>query len=459
MADATPPHSPASSACLMSLFIDDFSLSDTHQNPSTQAQTPTTQHPKNSLPTPLPVPTIPPSTQINSIFRSRHKNDLPLLIPAASFLSTITAKCSSPQFLATQILKPIQQPLNNDDMSTNKNEVQVMLSQDGSHFLDNPNYTTKVYMDVLDMLSRIISTNTNGKEETVATESRMDGQDIDNSDLAVNESQNLVTANSAMNGSQNSVTANSAMNGSRNPVMAKSAVNGSRNSVTADFAVNESRNGTEDLIPHPTINEPQRYYYRGLPSLTLLQDLNLHELWDTLFGKEGPNTSATKDDYQTYNGTIPSSTPDGKRPVLNPLLMRLWVSTAGCITPLHYDRCHGLLLQLHGPKRFLLFPLHNAPHLSLHNGLTGPSHASKLLNTTLALTSPPSSPLRQDFAERYPKVTGTQPYLVDLREGDVLYTPPGWCHEVTSLGGSVSVTVPWDMEVGEREECPGWMKF
>ena len=33
----------------------------------------------------------------------------------------------------------------------------------------------------------------------------------------------------------------------------------------------------------------------------------------------------------------------------------VWLGSAGCVTPLHYDLCHGLLVQVRGVKRFTYF--------------------------------------------------------------------------------------------------------
>ncbi|KAJ3038144.1 hypothetical protein HDV00_000944 [Rhizophlyctis rosea] len=382
MDSPSPPNSPSSSACMMhEFFADDFSLPSSGTPPPTTT-TPTPTKPIVGLPIPRPVPTIPPPTPICSVFRTRYKNTSPLHIPSAPFLSPLTEKCSSAEYLATQILNPIQPAGSNENNpltpESTSHKVQVMLSQDGTHFLDNPNYTSKVDMDVMDVLAGILNT----------------------------------------------------------PVL-----------VTEEPGA-------------------RRYYYRGLPSPTFLKDLDLSALWDTLFG----TTAVVGGEQCVWDRTsvhpnvtesIPVATSNGKRPQPNPLLMRLWVSTADCITPLHYDRCHGLLIQLHGTKRFLIFPRDDAPNLYLHNGLSGPSHASKIIGSDkiLARDSRLTDSDRKEFAERYPKLERTSPYVVTLQPGDILYTPPGWCHEVTSVSGSVSVTVPWDMTVDETEDTPSWMKF
>jgi hypothetical protein len=59
---------------------------------------------------------------------------------------------------------------------------------------------------------------------------------------------------------------------------------------------------------------------------------------------------------------------------LLPDLQRIWVGSKGNCTPLHYDRCHGLLVQLVGRKKFTLispeqssmvYP-HGPPHPHAH---------------------------------------------------------------------------------------------
>ena len=38
----------------------------------------------------------------------------------------------------------------------------------------------------------------------------------------------------------------------------------------------------------------------------------------------------------------------------DPSLIRLWVGTMGNLTPTHFDKCHGALVQCVGKKRFIL---------------------------------------------------------------------------------------------------------
>ncbi|KAI8917658.1 hypothetical protein DFJ77DRAFT_457227 [Powellomyces hirtus] len=149
----------------------------------------------------------------------------------------------------------------------------------------------------------------------------------------------------------------------------------------------------------------------------------------------------------------------GGEGTLSPLA-RLWSSSSGSVTPLHYDKCHGLLIQLHGHKRFLIFPRTDARNCYLHNGITGPTHASRARGTDRAFMDlAESSEAATTLLDAYPKFADTTPWVVTLAPGDAVYTPPGFLHEVTSITASVSVTVPWDMTPAELDDRPAFMAF
>lgn len=132
----------------------------------------------------------------------------------------------------------------------------------------------------------------------------------------------------------------------------------------------------------------------------------------------------------------------------------LWISSAGCVTPLHFDLCHGWLIQVSGYKTFLLV----APtdytcvywskaksHISSineddRNGTTCPVDMYKWLHS--------SSNGDACNAERrkYPLVNECAWYIAQLSPGDCLYTPPGWYHCVLSKSTSASVLIPFDID-------------
>ncbi|KAF9356131.1 hypothetical protein BGX26_005681 [Mortierella sp. AD094] len=194
-------------------------------------------------------------------------------------------------------------------------------------------------------------------------------------------------------------------------------------------------------------NDLRRFYYRGMVPSALYSDLRIPDLLTSL--------------------SLPmESTPFANAP--NKDLMRVWISLAGATTPLHYDRCHGILIQLVGRKRFVVFSHEDVNNLYPYDGITGPGHASKVRGLGHCFPFSGSSAAKEDphikenmteVLERWPKVKNADPWVIDLEPGDALYTPPGFWHEVTSVDNSISVTVAWDMNASELKHVPRHMAF
>ncbi|KAF9956050.1 hypothetical protein BGZ72_003076 [Mortierella alpina] len=219
----------------------------------------------------------------------------------------------------------------------------------------------------------------------------------------------------------------------------------------------------------------RRFYYRGAVPSSLYTALQLPDLLSSL--------------------SLPTETTAFSN-APNKDLMRIWISLAGATTPLHYDRCHGILIQLVGRKRFVVFSHEDTNGLYPYDGISGPGHASKVRGLThcfpfsikASTGSPDAAALLQSAAVvvmtgvvpdagleasleatahleinqaellgRWPKVRNTTPWVIDLEPGDALYTPPGFWHEVTSVDHSISITVPWDMDTSELEHVPRHM--
>ena len=127
----------------------------------------------------------------------------------------------------------------------------------------------------------------------------------------------------------------------------------------------------------------------------------------------------------------------------------VWLSSAGCETPLHFDLCHGFLHQAVGSKTFILAAPADTPYLywDRHGGT-----ASSDKNRT---TSPVDLLrwLAGDAEQRraYPHVDNCAFFEARLGPGDTLYTPPGWWHAVVSETASVSVLAPFDPCTDEEE--------
>lgn len=109
-----------------------------------------------------------------------------------------------------------------------------------------------------------------------------------------------------------------------------------------------------------------------------------------------------------------------------------WMGGEGCVTGLHSDDEHNVLLQIWGKKSVLLF----APDL-VHRLYPNTKYDSGTVCCDL-------DPLCPDF-ERHPLARevfeGRQYQRAELQPGDVLYCPRGWFHHVAAESASISVNV------------------
>jgi lysine-specific demethylase 8/hypoxia-inducible factor 1-alpha inhibitor (HIF hydroxylase) len=117
--------------------------------------------------------------------------------------------------------------------------------------------------------------------------------------------------------------------------------------------------------------------------------------------------------------------------------MNLWIGGGGHTSCLHYDPMDGILMQLYGAKKVILFPPNQTYNLY-------PIPLYKPLKYGLALRAVYSQvyPDRPDL-NAFPKFAQAQPYAQEtiLNPGDILFIPAGWWHEVTSLGEDVVCSV------------------
>eukprot|EP01129_Flabellula_baltica_P001837 TRINITY_DN11743_c0_g1_i1.p1 TRINITY_DN11743_c0_g1~~TRINITY_DN11743_c0_g1_i1.p1 ORF type:complete len:317 (+),score=61.30 TRINITY_DN11743_c0_g1_i1:47-952(+) len=121
----------------------------------------------------------------------------------------------------------------------------------------------------------------------------------------------------------------------------------------------------------------------------------------------------------------------------------VWLSSAGCVTPLHYDLCHGFLAQVVGRKRFLLARSEDTNYLARNTSIYTKNQTSSQIDLTKWMEGD------EEERRNYPSVEDVQWYVADLNPGDILYTPPGWWHHVLSVDDSVSVLVPFDPSSNE----------
>jgi lysine-specific demethylase 8/hypoxia-inducible factor 1-alpha inhibitor (HIF hydroxylase) len=122
--------------------------------------------------------------------------------------------------------------------------------------------------------------------------------------------------------------------------------------------------------------------------------------------------------------------------------LNLWLGPAGHTEPLHFDTGDGTLMQLHGSKLVSLFP---------------PSQTANLYPFPFFRQIPPWFSQVDTDVPDYEVFPGYREALkhrtdVILAEGEILFIPVSWWHEVTALGGDYvcSVNRFWKVKPATR---------
>ena len=100
----------------------------------------------------------------------------------------------------------------------------------------------------------------------------------------------------------------------------------------------------------------------------------------------------------------------------------VWIGPKGTVTQLHHDLTNNLLLQVAGKKRVYLFP---------------PCYFTKVYNHFHCYSEFDCE--NPDY-DRFPSVQKIRIRQCDLEEGQMLFLPLGWWHQVRSLSPSISIT-------------------
>ena len=106
----------------------------------------------------------------------------------------------------------------------------------------------------------------------------------------------------------------------------------------------------------------------------------------------------------------------------------IWIGSEGVVTPLHHDAWTGLLFQMTGAKRVLMFAPAERPNLSFVSPFAVGDRWSRL-------------PGRADDADpaAHPRLARTERHEAILEEGEVLFIPPFWSHEIEALEANISI--------------------
>jgi lysine-specific demethylase 8 len=104
------------------------------------------------------------------------------------------------------------------------------------------------------------------------------------------------------------------------------------------------------------------------------------------------------------------------------VIRNLWISRGSITVGLHFDAAENLNIQVRGRKRFMLYP----------PGTTG-YYPCPMFSQTAHISQVFREQAELD-AERFPSFDPSRGREAILEEGEILYLPPYWWHQVTSLG-------------------------
>ncbi|KAK7098651.1 hypothetical protein V1264_002900 [Littorina saxatilis] len=118
--------------------------------------------------------------------------------------------------------------------------------------------------------------------------------------------------------------------------------------------------------------------------------------------------------------------------------LNIWLSDGNTLGKAHFDPFDNFLCQISGEKEVTLFEPHNdflyeahIPEAILsYNTTLQKFRRSKLLDSTSMVMSPVD--ILRPHLERFPKFRAARPLSCTIGEGDVLFMPAFWWHEVQS---------------------------
>ncbi|KAK3598783.1 hypothetical protein CHS0354_020895 [Potamilus streckersoni] len=178
--------------------------------------------------------------------------------------------------------------------------------------------------------------------------------------------------------------------------------------------------------------------------------------------------------YLEYS-SIPQHMPELEKdimemPFFSNLLKRehlnIWLSDGNTLGKLHFDPYDNFLCQISGRKQITLFEPHENTQLyEAHipeailsfNKSTGEFHRKALLDSTSMVMSPVDI-LKPDFT-RFPRFADAYPMSCTIEEGDVLFMPAFWWHEVQSFpnktaGRNLAVNFWYEPFLTKEFPCP-----
>ncbi|KRZ14177.1 JmjC domain-containing protein 7 [Trichinella pseudospiralis] len=122
--------------------------------------------------------------------------------------------------------------------------------------------------------------------------------------------------------------------------------------------------------------------------------------------------------------------------------LNIWMSDGSTLGKLHFDEYDNFLCQIRGKKQLILFDPHQSSSLyeghileAMFSYRNGTFYRDRLLKSTSMTMSPVDITL-PDF-EKFPFAKNAVPLNCTISEGDVLFLPSFWWHEVQSYPSEV----------------------
>lgn len=117
----------------------------------------------------------------------------------------------------------------------------------------------------------------------------------------------------------------------------------------------------------------------------------------------------------------------------------IWLSDGNTLGKLHFDPFDNFLCQLSGKKEVILFEPHDntqlyeahIPEAMLYYNISTRTFYRKELVDTTSMVMSPVDILKPNY-QRFPKFADTYPMNCTISEGEVLFMPAFWWHEVQS---------------------------
>ncbi|XP_070545848.1 bifunctional peptidase and (3S)-lysyl hydroxylase Jmjd7-like [Ptychodera flava] len=147
--------------------------------------------------------------------------------------------------------------------------------------------------------------------------------------------------------------------------------------------------------------------------------------------------------------------------------LNLWISDGNTLGKLHFDPFDNFLCMISGKKQLIIFEPHenhklyeaHIPEAILdYQPETGKFRRKRLLDSTSMVMSPVDI-LDPDF-KRFPEFSKTYPLNCTISEGEVLFMPAFWWHEVQSFPSltenrNVAVNFWYEPFLTKDFPCPG----